>query len=104
KTVVSQLYFHIRFLIQNKYFVNDFLCLLISFFLDLYYKKNNFVYIWPNFLLDHLFYNKLSMQSTLDILNFLIQIEQDQNILEHRFCFIFLLIKIEKKVESYKEV
>lgn len=104
KKVVSKLYFHSRFLIQNKYFVNDFLCLLISFFLDLCYKKNNFVYIWPNFLLEHLFYKKLSMQLTLDILNFLIKIEQDQNILEHRFCFIGLLIKIEKKIESYKKV
>ncbi|QTX02810.1 DNA polymerase III subunit delta' [Candidatus Phytoplasma luffae] len=100
KKIVSKLFFYSSNLKQNNSFIDDFLYILISFFLDLYYYKNNLNFIFPKSLLDKSFYNELSSYLIIDILDFLTKLEKTKMILENNFCFIILLIEIEKKIHS----
>ncbi|MDV3196134.1 MAG: hypothetical protein Q8885_01200 [Candidatus Phytoplasma stylosanthis] len=85
-----------------KSFIDDFLLIGTSFFLDLYFYKNNLNVIFPKSFLSKKKYNKLSLKQNLKILNLLIEIEQRKNILDSKFCFMFLLIQIEKELQIKK--
>ncbi len=97
--IVSKLFFDARHIIKQKNFMDDFLFLLISFFLDLYYKKNNLTFNFSDNLLENSFYNKLSSKSIINILNYLVEMEKKKNILEEHFCFLALLIEFSKKIK-----
>ncbi|WP_238055059.1 hypothetical protein [Candidatus Phytoplasma ziziphi] len=97
--IVYKLFFDALFIMKQKHFMDDFLFLLMSFFLDLYYKKNNLIFNFSNDLLENSFYNKLSLKLISDILNYLVKMENKKNILEEHFCFLALLIEFNKKIK-----
>ncbi|MEZ0180069.1 hypothetical protein ['Camptotheca acuminata' phytoplasma] len=99
KDIVAKLFFQSYDLNKIKYFLNDLLSLLMSFFLDLYYYKNNLNVIFPSYLFKKEFYDKLDLNKVLDILDVFIETEQQKIFLEPHFCFISLLIKLEKEIQ-----
>lgn len=101
KEIVSKLFFHVRFLIKDKYFMDDFILLVINFFLDLYYKKNDFVSFFPSFLSNNTFYNKLPFSVIIEIWNCLLDVEQKKIFLDSRSCCVLLFIELDKKIKSF---
>ncbi|MDV3167871.1 MAG: hypothetical protein Q8781_00930 [Candidatus Phytoplasma stylosanthis] len=102
KKIISQIFFNSFYLNKIKFFIDDFLLIGTSFFLDLYFYKNNLNVIFPKSFLSKKKYNKLSLKQNLKILNLLIEIEQRKNILDSKFCFMFLFIQIEKELQIKK--
>ncbi|WP_341266626.1 hypothetical protein [Candidatus Phytoplasma fraxini] len=100
----SKLFFHVRFLIKQQDFIDDFILLMINFFLDLYYRKNDLFFIFPCVLSDKPFYNTLSLSLIIEICHCFLEIERKKNILDVRSCFVLLLIEIDIKIKSFLEI
>ncbi len=86
-------------LTEDKLFVSDFLKVIMQFFLDLYYKKNNLSFSFPIELLEKPFFDELSLEHINKYLAILEQIEQKNVFVNANFCFMALLLEIEKQKE-----
>lgn len=93
------LFVEAKLLTEDKLFVSDFLKVIMQFFLDLYYKKNNLSFIFPIELLEKTFFDELSLEHINKYLEILEQIEQKNVFLNANFCFMTLLLEIEKQKE-----
>jgi DNA polymerase-3 subunit delta' len=93
------LFVKVKYLIEDKLFVSDFLKVIIQFFLDLYYKKNNLSFSFPIYLLEKPFFNELSLEDVNKFLEIFTQIVQKNAFINDNFCFMALLLAIEKQKE-----
>ncbi|TVY12327.1 hypothetical protein [Candidatus Phytoplasma pini] len=86
--------------LEEKKFLDDFLFILFSFFLDLYYQNKQIIGVFSFFCSTKKNYCDYSDSQINQFLNILQKIEQKKKLVETKLCFIFLLIETERQVKN----
>nr|KAB8122858.1 hypothetical protein F2B49_00415 [Candidatus Phytoplasma sacchari] len=103
KNSFISLFLEIDHLLEENNFISDFLFIITSFFIDLYYKRMKINNVFPVELLDKIFFKKINLEDIISILNVFVEIEQKNYFLDTQTCFFDLLIEVDNKIDKIKK-